>query len=108
MLRLPLPEDDPRWDDSDWYYYPKSAQWIWIGDYDANDPRNNDDDWAYLPELGGWTWIGEGSDPSASENRSHALVIDDEQLMFITMCILFTLLVLTFTYAWKVTVYGCT
>lgn len=53
------PENDPRWNDPDLYYYPKGeGSWHWIGDYDPNDPRNADDDWAYLPKVGGWVWIG--------------------------------------------------
>lgn len=65
------PEDDPRWNDPDWYYYPKGeGSWHWIGDYDPNDPRNDDDDWAYLPELGHWVWIGEDDPPEEYQGKN--------------------------------------
>ena len=65
------PEDDPRWEDPDWYYYPKGeGSWHWIGDYDPNDPRNEDEDWVYIPELGGWQWLGEDDPPEQYQDNS--------------------------------------
>ena len=85
------PEDDPRWEDPAWYYYPKGeGSWHWIGDYDPNDPRNEDEDWVYIPELGGWLWLGEDDPPEQYQDKSSGLrqsLFNSKYDLFLVACI---------------------